>query len=244
MTLTGRIAQVVDLSRRSRDEMFRLIDRHFAGVRRETFEADLDEKPWVIQLLDSATGTVQGFSTQVVWELEVEGRQVSVLYSGDTIVDRRHWGSSVLARLWGRFVANLLNERPESELVWFLISKGYRTYRFLPVYFREFYPRHDRLTPPWAKAIVDAAARVKFADTYDEAAGIIQAGPNACRLRNGVADVTAARLIDPHVRCFAERNPGHVAGDELCCVAPLRWENFTKAGRRMMGPASQTAAAG
>jgi hypothetical protein len=222
--------------------MFRLIDRHFAGVRREAFEADLDEKQCVIQLLDSATGTIQGFSTQVVWELEVEGRPVSVVYSGDTIVDRRHWGSSILARLWGRFVANLLEERPESELVWFLISKGFRTYRFLPLYFREFYPRHDRPTPPWPKAIIDVAARVKFAGAYDAEAGIIRAGPNACRLRCGVAEVTAARLTDPHVRYFAGRNPGHVSGDELCCLAPLRWENFTGAGRRMMGLAPQAAA--
>ena len=244
MELTGRIERVVDLSRRARGEMFRLIDRHFAGIRRGTFAADLDEKDCVIQLLDSATGAVQGFSTQVVWDLHVEGREVAVVFSGDTIVDRRHWGSSVLARLWGRFVADLLDERPESELFWFLISKGFRTYRFLPLYFREFYPRHDRPTPSWSKAIIDVAARVKFADAYDDAAGIIRAGPGACRLRHGVAEVTASRLSDPHVQYFDRRNPGHASGDELCCLAPLCRENFTKAGRRMMGLAPQTAATG
>ncbi len=235
MKLSGRITEVSELSGRSRDEMFSLIDRHFAGARREAFEADLDEKQWVLQLLDEATGSIRGFSTQVLWDLDVDGCQVSVLYSGDTIVDRDHWGSNVLAQLWGRFVATLIEQHTDSELVWFLISKGYRTYRFLPVYFREYYPRHDGPITGWAKAIIDAAARVKFAETYDETTGIIRAGPNGCRVRNGVADVTPARLTDPHVSFFAERNPDHASGDELCCLAPLTFENFTKAGQRMMG---------
>ena len=238
MTLTGRIVEVADLSPRSRDEMFSLIDRYFAGMSRATFDADLNEKQWVIQLLDSVTGTIRGFSTQTLWELEVDGRQVSAVYSGDTIVDRDHWGSNLLAQLWGQFVISLIDERPDSELVWFLISMGYKTYRFLPVFFREFYPRYDAPTPRWANAIIDAAARFKYASSYDASAGIIRAGPRACRLRAGVADVTAERVRDPHVRFFAERNPGHALGDELCCIAPLERANFTQVAHRLLRSAS------
>ena len=234
MTLSGRIVEVAELSPRSRDEMFALIGRHFDGMSRPTFETDLDEKQWVIQLLDSATGAIRGFSTQVLWELDVDGRRVSAVYSGDTIVDRDHWGSNLLAQLWGQFVISLIDERPDAELVWFLISMGYKTYRFLPVFFREFYPRHDAPTPRWAKAIIDAAARRKYASSYDASAGIIRAGPEACRLRAGVAEVTAGRLRDPHVRFFAQRNPGHARGDELCCIAPLKRANFTKVAHRLL----------
>ena len=28
---------------------------------------------------------------------------------------------------------------PHHDLFWFLISKGFRTYRFLPVFFKEFF---------------------------------------------------------------------------------------------------------
>ncbi len=238
MTLAGRIVEVADLSPRSRDEMFSLIDRYFAGMSRATFETDLDEKQWVIQLLDSATGAIRGFSTQTLWELDVDGRRVSAVYSGDTIVDRDHWGSNLLAQLWGQLVISLVDERAGCELVWFLISMGYKTYRFLPVFFREFYPRHDAPTPHWAKAIIDAAAGFKYAGNYDASAGIIRAAPKACRMRAGVADVTAERLRDPHVRFFAERNPGHGRGDELCCIAPLERANFTRAAHRLLRSAS------
>ena len=55
----------------------------------------------------------------------------------------------------------LLDARPRAEFYWFLISKGYKTYRFLPLFFREFYPRHDAPTPAWAKEILDALGRHK-----------------------------------------------------------------------------------
>jgi hypothetical protein len=240
VTLTGRIVEVAELSPRSRDEMFSLIDRYFAGMSRATFDADLNEKQWVIQLLDPITGAICGFSTQTLWELQIDGRPVSAVYSGDTIVNRDHWGSNLLAQLWGQFVISLIDERPDAELVWFLISMGYKTYRFLPVFFREFYPRHDAPTPRWANAIIDAAARRKYASSYDASAGIIRAGPKACRLRRGVADVGAERLRDPHVRFFAERNPGHARGDELCCIAPLKRANLTKAAHRLLRSARLT----
>jgi hypothetical protein len=58
-------------------------------------------------------------------------------------------------------------------------------------------------------------------------------------LRSGISDVTPQRLCDPHVRCFARRNPRWSLGDELCCLAPLTRENFTRAAWRVIGrPAS------
>ena len=53
----------------------------------------------------------------------------------------------------------------------------------------------------------------------------------------GVADLTPQRLHDPYVRFFAERNPGHSDGNELCCLAPLTRANFTAAAYRVIGPA-------
>jgi len=171
----------------------------------------------------------------MVLDFTVDGAPGHALFSGDTIVDRRCWGQNLLAQAWGRLALTLIDEYPGGSLYWFLISKGYKTYRFLPLYFREFYPRFDVATPAWAKAAVEVLARRKYADAFDPVAGIIRAEPGACRLRDGVAAITPARLRDPHVKFFAERNPGHPRGDELCCIAPLNRQNFTLAARRPLG---------
>ncbi len=236
MNLEGQLLTVAELTPDDRGKMFALMQRYYANVRRAEFDADLDEKQWVIRVVDPDGGAIRGFSTQRLLDLDVDGRQVLALFSGDTIVHRDHWGSNPLAQVWGHFAVSLIDAHPFAELFWFLISKGYKTYRFLPVFFHEFYPRHDRPTPQWGSAILDAAARQKYAESYDAAAGVIRAGRAGCRLQRGVADLTPGRLSDPHVRFFASRNPGHARGDELCCIAPLSRDNFTKAAHRVMGP--------
>ena len=84
--------------------------------------------------------------------------------------------------------------------------------------------------------MIDALARSRYPDDYDAAAGVIRAGPWQYRLRDGVADVTPERLLDPHVRFFQSANPGHARGDELCCLAPLTRANFTRMAYRVIGP--------
>jgi hypothetical protein len=234
LRLSGQLVEAADVTPAQREAMFALMVRHYANVRREAFDADLNDKRWVIQLSNPATGRLCGFSTQVLVETVVGSRPVKALFSGDTVVDRDHWGDSSLAHVWGRLALSLIDAHDGTDLYWFLVSKGYRTYRFLPVFFREFYPRNDRPTPPAAMQALDTLARCRFATRYDAEAGLIRAQSQHDRLRRGVAEITPARLRDPHVRYFVERNPGHAQGDELCCLAPLARSNFTPAAWRVI----------
>jgi hypothetical protein len=236
MTLTARLVQVADVTPPLRDEMFALMDGHYANLHHHRFEADLDEKRWVILVRESDAGRLCGFSTQTVLGAEVGGRPVRALFSGDTIIHRDRWGDPALSRVWGRLALDLIDAHPGGELYWFLLSKGYRTYRFLPVFFRAFYPRHDAATPARVRAVLDALACGRYPGEYDAAASVVRATAQQYRLRPGLADLTPERLRDPHVRFFHARNPGHARGDELCCLAPLTRENFTPAAYRVIGP--------
>jgi hypothetical protein len=236
MKLLSRLVEAATLSPEEQDQMFALMDCYYEGVERATFDADLAEKEWVILLLDPETEALCGFSTQVILDVAVAGRRVRALFSGDTIVARERWGDSALAHVWGRLALSLIDRLADAELYWFLICKGYKTYRFLPVFFHEFYPRFDVVTPACVKEVIDALGRQKYPASYDPAAGVIRAFSGKDRLRRGVADITPERLRDPHVRFFTERNPGHQDGDELCCLAPLTRANFTSAAYRVIGP--------
>jgi hypothetical protein len=235
MKLTGRLVRVSDVTGEQRDAMFALMERYYDNVKRANFEADLDEKQWIIQVHDAQTGMLCGFSTQMLLDVEVQGRPIKALFSGDTIVARDYWGDNTLAQVGGRLALSLMDAFPEAELYWFLISKGYKTYRFLPVFFHEFYPRPETATPAWAKAILDALGRFKYPTSYDPGTGVVQASPATDRLRDGIADITLQRMRDPAVRFFVARNPGFARGDELCCVAALTRANFTPAAYRVLG---------
>jgi hypothetical protein len=236
MPLQSLLLPVDAVTAEQRATMFALMDRHYENMNPAMFAADLAEKQWVILLFDRRTEALCGFSTQVVVEALVAGRPIKALFSGDTIVDRDRWGEPALAQAWGRVALALIDSIPAGEMYWFLISKGYKTYRFLPLFFHEFYPRRDVVTPPWATAIIDVLARDRFPSAYDSSRGVVRAAPGKDRLRPGVADLTADRLRDPDVLFFAARNPGHAQGDELCCLAPLTRANFTAAAYRVIGP--------
>jgi hypothetical protein len=241
MRLKTRVVPRAELTPAHKDTMFALMQRHYDNVRRDQFEVDLAEKDWVIQVSDPASEELCGFSTQMLMQEECQGRPVTALFSGDTIIAREYWGDPALSHAWGRLAMHLM-DLPGRELYWFLMSKGYKTYRFLPVFFREFDPHPERPMPPERKAVLDVLARRKYPRDYDSAAGVVRANAVHDRLRAGVADVTPARLRDPFVAFFTKRNPGHARGDELCCLAPLTRENFTPAAYRVIAVPEEVAA--
>jgi hypothetical protein len=235
MPLSGRVINARLLTLTQRQAMFALLDAHYLNAKWTNFCHDLEEKQWVILIEDEAGERLRGFSTQMIVETMHEGQLVRALFSGDTVIDRQAWGDQALARTWGRFALSLIDRWSVDPLYWLLISKGYKTYRFLPLFFHEFYPRYDQPAPAWAVEMLDQLAARKFGAAYEVAGGVVRGDAVKDRLRPGVADVTPQRLRDPHVRFFSQRNPGHVQGDELCCLAPLFRSNFTEAAWRVIG---------
>ena len=235
-TITGRAVPRASLTAAQQADMYALLDAHFEGVTPRQFRRDLEEKNWVI-LLEQG-GKLCGFSTLLAYETRFEGGPVSVVYSGDTIVRRDAWGSSALPRTWIASVNSLRPHYPRGRYYWLLITSGYRTYRFLPLFWRNFFPCHDAPTPMRDGQLLHHLAAERFGPRFDPATGVVRfERPQALRDREGLRGIPPERLADPHVAYFAARNPGHGRGDELVCLCELTDDNLTPAGRRMVyGP--------
>lgn len=243
MRLLGTVTAPDSLGAAARDRMFVLMAEHFEGVSRAAFERDLGEKQWVVLLRDRQTGEIQGFSTLMLLDAHVDGQPVRAVFSGDTIVHRDYWGEPELATVWGNFVLSLIGSQSGVKFYWFLISKGYRTYKFLPVYFERFFPRHDQPTPEFERTLIGELAHRKFPGQYRPIEGVIRFDQPKDRLKADLAEVGDMRLTDPHIRFFLERNPGFVNGDELACVAELTMENLKPIARRILLRAARNAPA-
>jgi hypothetical protein len=231
VSITSTVVSRAELGAADTTRMHQLLTQHFEGVTRSQFDRDLAEKNWVI-LLTRATELV-GFSTLLVYETRFERAPVSVVYSGDTIVAPEAWGTTALPRAWIAAVNRLRSTVPRGPYYWLLLTSGFRTYRFLPVFWREFFPRFDRTTPPGQGHLLEYLATERFGAQYDAQSGIVRfLQPQ--RLRAGLNQIPAGRDADPHIAFFAERNAGHARGDELVCLTELSPENLTAAGRRMV----------
>ncbi len=224
MPLTSTIVAVSKVPDRQKEAMFALHRRYFCKLTHETFLRDMNEKDWVIVLRDA--DAVVGFSTLQIIRITVDGTERVFLFSGDTIVDSAHRQRSTLAGSFGHVMLRLMAECRARPVYWFLISKGYRTYRFLPLYFNRFYPACTWETPAGHARLLRAAAREKFGEAFDDTAGLVRRGDQGDRLRPEMCRIPAGRRKDPHVRFFLDKNPNFHMGDELACIADVREDNL------------------
>lgn len=231
--LTCEVAAAPALTEAERRELHALFTRHYDNVPWPLFAADFAEKDFVILLRRGPGGPVAGFSTQKVLRCDAQGHEMRVLFSGDTVIDREAWGEQGLVKGWCRLAGAIKAQSPDTPLYWLLICKGYRTYLYLPLFFAEYWPRHERAAPPKAQALLDAFAEAKFGAAYDRNAGLLRFSEPKGNLSAELAAVPAGRRDDPRVRFFLERNPGFAKGDELVCLTEVCEANMKGLAKRL-----------
>lgn len=214
--LQSKTLKIQSLKAETIDGMWRLFQRYYADVDYQRFRADLAAKQQVIVLFDG--DCVAGFSTLLVRSMSHHGRRALAVYSGDTVIDQAYWGQTVLQTAFFQFMIRMYLTHPLTDIYWFLISKGYKTYLLLSRNFVNHWPRHDQATPAAIAAMRDELAADMFGHDYDPASGVIRFSCPQGKLKDHVAPITAQELQHPDIRFFASANPGHQQGDELCCI--------------------------
>jgi len=215
-----------------KQEMFDLFKDCFS-VKKENFLADLKDKQWVILLREVESNRLAGFTSLKIFDFKFQGESMIVVYDGDTIIAPEFWGTTMLSKTWIKTVLEITQDDPR-PVYWMLITSGFRTYRFLPVFYKEFYPNHEHETPTQKQALMDALATHLFGDEYLKELGVVRFSDGATPLVNELAKVDDGRLDDPHIDFYLRLNPGHVNGDELVCLTQIGGDNYTPAGRRML----------
>lgn len=210
--------------------MYRLFRSHFDNISEHHFRADLAQKQWIVRIRRG--NVLHGFSSLRFIRMRDGGEDLEILYSGDTIVSPEARFSTLFARTWIAGVKELIRYYDVSELHWLLLVSGFRTYRFLPVFWKEFYPCYAWPTPASEQDRMDSIATSLFGEQFHAGTGIVRfTQPQICRAdRDGIA---GNRFRNPHVEFFVARNPGYTNGDELVCWTRLSEENLTAAGARM-----------
>ncbi|HLG56381.1 MAG TPA: hypothetical protein VI485_13680 [Vicinamibacterales bacterium] len=187
------------------------------------FLHDLDNKDEALLLY--AGSELVGFTTLLVFEREWGGQPIRLVYSGDTVVDRPHWGQRALAFAWIARMGALKRASVNVPLYWFLLVKGHRTFRFLPVFGKSFYP-HWSVDRSDLKPLADELATDMFHDDYNPRTGVVEFNRSQGQLKPCLALPSPEELDREGVRFFLERNPGFRRGHELVCVCEIEEHNM------------------
>lgn len=230
LALETRVRVPSELSRDEQRQMLALMTDYYQQVDARQFAVDLLEKEWVIVTSEPTRG-VLGFTTLMRLHTEVDGEPIEALFSGDTVLAPEIWGANSWARAWGRHAGSLMRDRPDKPLYWLLLTATHRTYRFLPAFLHEFYPRAGTATPDVFQRRLEALINLKFAGQFDRASGVVR-GVKPLAVRDGRTEMAQSGLDDDIGQFFAARNPGHLQGDYLVCLADLSAANRTRLGVR------------
>ena len=218
--LTARVLTQGELGKDLIAEMYDLFQHYYAGTTAERFRTDLAEKDYIVTLFDH-DDRLRGFSSVKLIPFctgDISGR---ALFSGDTIIDHRFWGEQTFMLAWCDFAGRVKAEEPDSPLYWFLIVKGHRTYRYLSLFARHFYPSWKEPTPAKFQTAMDHLAGTRFGADYDRLSGLIRLPESRVYLRQKWGEVTAGLRGKPDVAYFLERNPRYHQGEELVCLTEL-----------------------
>ena len=186
----------------------------------------MSQKNYALILYDE-NSDIAGFTTIQVFEFE--GR--IIIYSGDTVIEENSRGNIELMRAWWRFSYKIQQENPGQKVLWLLISKGWRTYKFFPMFLKEIYPTYKYETPNGIQEFIDRLSLYKFGKYYQNGL-VIPKKPDM--LKTGQNDIPYKRLEDEDVKFFLDKNPEFYKGNELVCLAELSVSNLTKAGLRLL----------
>lgn len=221
--LKGATVARESLSGEQRARMLALMQTCYAGVSAERFTRDLDDKQYVILLHERRTGDLVGFSTVRIAEEPMDGGRVAeIIFSGDTVIHPDYWGQKELQMRFTRLLVQRKLRRPWRPLLWMLLSAGYKTYLLAVNHLPRTVPRHDWEPPAERLASLNALATRWFGEQFNADRGTVRFADAHYRVREGVSPIDREAAVHPDIAYFARRNPGHVEGEELVCLAELR----------------------
>ena len=229
--LAGSLVERKALSSDDIDTMYELMEAFYDNMTRENFMEDLSKKDYVIVLRDEGN-MIRGFSTQQIVHIPLGDSFVHGVFSGDTIIHKDYWGSAELFKIFARSFFKY--EEEYGDFYWFLICKGYKTYRILPTFYNTFYPNYAVETPKEIKGIIDAFGRFYSPEEYEEETGVLCYKGVKDKLKENVADVSKERLKDRDIAFFVEKNPNYIKGNDLVCVTKLSMDNLSARVKKLL----------
>lgn len=216
-----------ELNESLHEEMYQLMQANYQDVNRKQFHFDLSKKQYAGLLFDD-NRILRGFTTYALNPNQSGTEEYSILFSGDTIISPEYWGTIELIRGWCLSVASIIKTNPAKNWYWFLLSKGHRTFMYLPLFFKEYYPciDADKKSQEELFKLLEEMATHIYPELYKKGSGIIQFPLDGGELKSELAQATFDKASKQQVRWFLEKNPGFYKGDELICLCKIEPENM------------------
>jgi hypothetical protein len=229
--LIFKTLNVRDLLPLQKERMFELMADSYSSMDRNVFDRDLGNKQ-IVGLIMDESDVIQGFTTFSINPKNTGTEAYHILFSGDTIISPDHWGSLVMVKGWCTAIGEVIASDRTKSWYWYLMSKGHRTYMYLPLFFHNYYPSAISEDNDVAlKQVIDRVSTILYPENWKPELGVIEFDSAEGALTPDLVQGTYTRKNNAHVAFFLECNPGFYKGDELVCMANLHPDNFKRSAK-------------
>ena len=227
------------------NSLFSLFSRFYDNISYDNFVNDLENKDTILILHNGeelSTSNIVGFSTLAEYDLKIFDREVTIFFNGDTIINPQYWGTTIMPRAWANLFFNKKASAPSKAFYWFLISSGHRTFRLLPNFFINYYPKVEGARTSTKvtseenfrlKNILEIIAKDRFGESFNPKTGLISP-KNPTPLKAQITIPNSKKSQNPAIKFFLSANKEHTSGIELACIAEIAESNLTKSGLKLL----------
>lgn len=222
-SLKARYVPISKVSVLTMRRMYEIYSGYYENISLDLFCRDMAEKDGVFLVAERSTKRVVGFSTMKTLDMEVDGRIVRGVFSGDTILEKAYWGNKALHMAFFLRVIREKLRHPTRPLFWLLISKGYKTYLLMANNFLNYYPSPEQDCEKLA-SLVDRYCDELFREYYCAEKKLLDFGSGYTHLKSDVAGITDdMRQNNEKIQFFETRNPTWERGTELPCIGEVSY---------------------
>lgn len=235
MSYLTKFTTTARLNQSTQEKMAELYLANYDGTNLSLFQADLVDKDEVLLLYSDSN--LVGFTTFKIYLKDWNNQQIKILYSGDTIVDRNHWGQQALAFAWIGRMGEIKRQDPDIPFYWFLLVKGHRTFKYMPVFGKSFYPNWS-IDRSDLKPLAIILAEEKFGSEFNSTTGVVEFKTSRGHLKAEIANPSEEDMTKEAVQFFVARNPNYINGHELVCICEMEEHNMKPLTKRLFRKSS------
>ena len=217
-----------------RQEMWNLYNRYYQVDRSSFFKRFQTNDLYALYTCDEKLVGFTGFRMKTI---QTEYGRCQTLYIGQTVMDARYRGKSMLPRTCCKLFAQHFMSNPLSPIYVWCDSLTYKPYLLFANSLKAYFPSRHQATPAKEKAIIDQLGQHYYGDDYDQSTGTVH------KAKNIIADpstlISPKDRQHPDIDFFAQANPNYANGHGLITLAKIDGPNFLfllkKCWKKMMG---------
>ena len=194
----------------------------------QQFHLILRSYKYAVMCRDRTDGSLRGFMVLDIDNTkEINGRKYALMQTDLWFFQNDYSGGPFLYYVTAYYLLKQMILHPFTPLYIVVRALTYKSYIAFCHNLTKGYPRYDLEMPQYAKDLIN-----KFVEGFNGPSDIFDRETSVykrerSKIKQGaVAELTEKDLQDPHIKFFAERNPGWTKGHQLICLGELSWKDL------------------